>query len=202
MEFIEYAHRQANLVAGDERHAADYAQLTEVIAGITDRDIIEHFNGIGGGTKSVSKSINALLRERLVAAGWDAESPIFQDLEYTDKKWRLDFAKNNISVEVAFNHGEAIAWNLLKPALAGELNHVQKAIQTDLGVLITATADLKKAGGFDSAVGEYEKHLRYLNPMRNFLTVPMMVIGLQAPKTFRIQHDRQGNVVIGSIVML
>ena len=30
------------------------------------------------------------------------------------RRWRLDFAKESISLEVAFNHGEAIAWNLLK----------------------------------------------------------------------------------------
>ena len=28
--------------------------------------------------------------------------------------WRLDFTKGKFSVEVAFNHGEATAWNLMK----------------------------------------------------------------------------------------
>jgi hypothetical protein len=96
-----------------------------------------------------------------------------------------------MAVEVAFNHGEAIAWNLLKPVLASEVNHIEKSDEVDIGsgigIMITASSDLKAAGGFDGAVGEYEKVLRYLKPMRNQLTVPMMVIGLKAPKTFRLE---------------
>ncbi len=71
----------------------------------------------------------------------------------------MDFAKEDISIEVAFKHSEAIAWNLIKPVLASELNHVPKAIQTKVGVIISATKTMKKAGGFDSAVGNYEKFL-------------------------------------------
>lgn len=105
----------------------------------------------------------------------------------------MDFAKESISVEVAFNHGEAIAWNLIKPVLAGELNHVQKEINTEIGVIICATKELKDNGGFDGAVGEYEKFLTYLNPLRDVLSVPMVIIGLEAPKTFKIEvHTKEG----------
>ena len=96
----------------------------------------------------------------------------------------IGFAKKNISLEVAFNHGEAIAWNLLKPVLASELNHVQKEAQTSLGVVIMATEDMKSAGGFDSAVGTYEKAIRYLKPLQNQLSCPMVLIGLKAPEHF------------------
>ena len=91
-----------------------------------------------------------------MAFGWREESPIFQDTDYQGDTWRLDFAKENISIEVAFNHGSVIAWNLLKPVLASELNHVQKAIQTKVGVIICATDGMKTTGGFDGAVGSYE----------------------------------------------
>jgi len=112
----------------------------------------------------------------------------------------LDFAKDNaISIEVAFNHGEAIAWNLLKPVLASELNHVKKALQTKVGVIIVATDDMKEAGGFDSAVGSYEKVIRYLKPFNNFLTVPMVIIGLKKPKTFKIIQFKKDNKKIGRI---
>jgi hypothetical protein len=103
-------------------------------------------------------------------------------------RWRLDFAKENISIEVAFNHGEAIAWNLMKPVLSSELNHVEKESQTRIGVVIMATEAMKKAGGFDSAVGTYEKAIRYLKPLQNQLSCPMVLIGLEAPKSFRINH--------------
>ena len=183
-------------------------ELLGVISGITDDDLKEVFTaktvkqraGTGRVDKSLSIAINGLLKTRLAAKGWATESPIFKGTEYGDEKvrgdktknpWRLDFAKSDISVEVAFNHGEAIPWNLLKPVIAGELNHVDKAIQSEFGVVICATEAMKKAGNFDSAVGEYEKFLKYLKPLRNFLTVPMLIVGLEAPKTFRIDPDHR-----------
>ena len=60
-----------------------------------------------------------------------------------------DFAKENIAIEVAFNHGGNVSWNLIKPVLSSELNHVEKAIQTQAGIVITATDAMKKAGGYD-----------------------------------------------------
>lgn len=87
-----------------------------------------------------------------------------------------------------FNHGEAISWNLLKPVMASELNHVRKAIQTSAGIVICATEEMREAGNFDSAVGTYEKFLRYLTPMYNVLTAPLLMIGLKAPESFYIDH--------------
>ena len=121
---------------------------------------------------------------------WDEESPIFQDDRYSNKRFRLDFAKNNFAVEVAFNHGEAISWNLLKPVLSGELNHVDKSIQTRIGIIIFSTDSMKIAGGFDNAVGSYEKALRYLPIMMNQLTIPLIIIGLTAPDTFKVVNKK------------
>ena len=129
-----------------------------------------------------------LLHDRFEAKGWTPESAIFNDPDYLQARWRLDFAKKNISIEVAFNHGEAIAWNLMKPVLASELNHVEKEVQTRLGVVIMATETMKAAGGFDSAVGTYEKAIRYLKPLQNQLSCPMILIGLNAPESFRVEH--------------
>ena len=119
-----------------------------------------------------------------------------------EKKWRLDFAKDSVSIEVAFNHGEAIAWNLLKPVLASEMNHVKKAVQTEVGVVICTTKKLKIAGAFDSAVGEFEKVCRYLIPLNNVLTVPMMIIGLEAPTSFKVVKNKINGRNVGSIVPL
>jgi hypothetical protein len=167
--------------------------LTNVIRSVTDNDIIEMHesykgqDGIGG-PKSLSVAINELLRNRFIDAEWHHESAIFHDSRYQDRRWRLDFAKRDISIEVAFNHGEATAWNLIKPVLASELNHVRKEIQTQIGVIITATQAMKEFGGFDSAVGTYEKFLEYLPPLQNLLPVPILIIGLLPPQTFRINH--------------
>ena len=91
---------------------------------------------------------------------------------------RLDFAKNNISIEVAFNHGEAIAHNIMKPVLASELNHVQKEIQTKMGVIIVSTKAMKSSGGFDGAVGTFEKFIEYFEPYNMLIPTPIVLIGL------------------------
>ena len=162
-------------------------ELLDAIKNITDEEIIHHHENNPRQAKSISESINNILKDKLMKLGWNKESYIFQDDEYSGNRWRLDFAKDGISVEVAFNHGEAIAWNLIKPVLAGELNHVQKEVDTEIGVIICATKEIKDKGGFDGAVGEYEKFLTYLNPLRDILSVPIVIIGLEAPETFEIK---------------
>jgi hypothetical protein len=174
-------------------------ELLEAIQSITDEELIQHHENNPRRAKSISESINNVLKVKLVGLGWNEESYIFQDDEYTGNRWRLDFAKESISVEVAFNHGEAIAWNLLKPVLAGELNHVKKEINTDVGVIICATKELKDKGGFDGAVGEFEKFLTYLAPLRDVLTVPIAIIGLEAPKTFEINVEKVDGKNIGVV---
>lgn len=199
-------------------------EIQDALASITDEAIKEEFSRLqdnsiqnnrrrnnsdtsDGTIKSISIAINGLLKQRLVAQDWLAESAIFQDAEYKEgTRWRLDFSKKmskntnfatdenknsvtGIAVEVAFNHGEAIAWNLLKPVLASELNHIPKEtnIGTGIGVVICATEGLIAAGGFDGAVGSYEKILRYLKPLQNQLNTPLLIVGLEAPETFRIE---------------
>ena len=202
MEFVAHSFRHAEAILSQPEFRPLMEELSAAIHSISDEDIIASFHSTPHTAKSISRDINNLLKNRLEGSGWASESPIFQNDEYDDKRWRLDFAKERISVEVAFNHGEAIAWNLIKPVLASELNHVQKAIQTEIGVIICATADLKSAGGFDNAVGEYEKFLRYLIPLQDLLTVPLLIIGLKAPRTFKVTGTRINGRTVGAIELI
>ena len=202
MEFVAHSFRHAEAILSQPEFRPLTEELSAAIHSISDDDIIASFHSTPHTAKSISRDINNLLKNRLEGSGWASESPIFQNDEYDDKRWRLDFAKERISVEVAFNHGEAIAWNLIKPVLASELNHVQKAIQTEIGVIICATADLKSAGGFDNAVGEYEKFLRYLIPLQDLLTVPLLIIGLKAPRTFKVTGTRINGRTVGAIELI
>ena len=188
MKYQLHSHRHAIEIAqNDKEYIDDFNEILDVLNGISDNDIIEEFElPTYKNNKSISRVINQLIKVRLTGKGWDEESPIFQDDRYSNKRFRLDFAKNNFAVEVAFNHGEATSWNLLKPVLSGELNHVKKTIQTRIGVVIFATDSMKSAGGFDSAVGSYEKALRYLPILMNQLTVPLIIIGLSPPENFKI----------------
>lgn len=193
MDFRTYSFRHAGVILNEPEFIVQYHELIEVIQNITDNDIINKHQGYGllneaNTPKSISRAINDLLKERYLNKEWNAESEIFQDNQYQGDTWRLDFAKKDISIEVAFNHSTVIAWNLIKPVLACELNHVQKAIQTKVGVVITATNELKQEGGFDGAIGTYEKFLDYLPPLQNLLTVPLLIIGLEKPQTFKIEH--------------
>ena len=201
MDYKIYGHRNAELLLKNkEEYIELFREIKEVLNSITDDDLIDKFNkNKRHNIKSLSQPINELIKERLILKVWHSESAIFNDKNYkngADKNsWRLDFAKGDIAVEVAFNHGEAIAWNLIKPVLASELNHVEKEIQTSIGIVICATQNLKIAGNFDGAVGTFEKFIRYLIPLNDILTTPILIIGLDSPKTFHIDKDTRKIII-------
>lgn len=58
---------------------------------------------------------------------------------------------------------------------------------------------MKRAGGFDNAIGTYEKFIDYLKPLSNQLTVPLLIIGLEKPETFWIKHKKVKGKNIGFV---
>ena len=224
MKFRIFSHRHAKqILENTPEYSLLYREVRESIENITDERLMAHFRDNyetpGKAKKSISESINNLLSVELIAAGWEPEARIFRDADFGDGKWRLDFAKQTsipesdsrsygdvtktgVSIEVAFNHSGSIAWNLLKPVLASELNHVEKDIQTSVGLVVTATRGLQAAGGFDNAIGVFEDFVSHLVPLRDVLTVPLLVIGLEAPEEFRISHSKKGNTTYGHVEML
>lgn len=189
MEFRIFSHRYASTILNNESEFEDtWNEIVQCIESITDELIINTFQTKFTNNKSLSTTINYLLHEEFLRLGWYPESPIFQNPEFNTQTWRLDFAKKNISIEVGFNHASVIAWNLLKPVIAGELNHVQKAIQTKIGVVICATESLRRSGGFDNSIGTFEKYISHLIPLQSQLSIPTLIIGLESPQTFKIEH--------------
>lgn len=190
MKFRVYGHRHADYLFQDlEEYAQLWEEIQDALSSITDDMIVEEFESEARKAKSISQALNRLIKQELVARGWQQESYIFADEEYGQAAkgtWRLDFAKDSLSVEVAFNHRSDISWNLIKPTLASELNHVQKAIQTTGGVIITATQNMKAAGGFDNACGTFEDYVQYCKPLYGMLPAPLMIVGLEAPESFEI----------------
>jgi len=203
MDFVVFGHRHADLIyTHREPYRTLWFEVCDAISSVTDDDIIREFESNKRQAKSISQAINRLLKRELVARGWTAESYIFADEEYSVQAkgvWRLDFAKDRLCIEVAFNHRSDVAWNLLKPTLASELNHVAKAIQSDGGVIVTATRELKAAGGFDNAVGTFEDYVQYLRPMSQILTAPLMLVGLEAPTSFVIDLEAVGTKKVGHV---
>ncbi len=196
MNYSIYYHRNSNvLVEHDNKFKKDYSQIIKVIDSISDSDLIKEFNSrktIRKNIKSLSEPINSLLKQRLENLGWNSESGLFKEPPYNKSnrsRWRLDFAKNFISIEVAFNHQEATAHNIMKPVLASELNHVEKEIKTELGIIIVATEELKKSGNFDGAIGTFEKFKEYFKPYHNLISTPIVLIGLTSPESFIIEKE-------------
>ncbi len=194
MKYKIYSHRFAEQLANNDRDFVnEFNEIIDVIDGISDSELKERFTTQKKhkkSLKSLSTSINDAIREGLLKKGWNTESAIFKDKEYEKNKsyWRLDFAKKNISIEVAFNHQEAVAHNIMKPVLAGELNHVEKAIQTKMGIIICATENLRNQGGFDGSIGTYERFISFMRPYMTFVTIPLLIIGLESPDTFGINE--------------
>lgn len=199
----EANHRHAEAVLGQPGIKETWLELIETLQGISDEDLAECHETKFKTTMSLSRAYNYLIKNRLEELGWlnpDGSEPhLFSDSEFSDKAFRLDFAKDSIAVEVSFNHGEALAWNMIKLTLAGELNHVKKEYNSRLGVIILATSDLKKAGCFDGACGEWEKAIRYLAPMQNQLTVPIALLGIERP-TFHLIDNGKGENPRSSVI--
>lgn len=178
-------------------------EIEDAILSISDDEIVSMHRDIQSkeSTKSLSKAINRLIDTNLKARKWQNQSGIFGSPEYQEGKestWTLDFSKtcnisrgrkSGVAVEVAFNHAEAAAWNLTKPVLAAEINdvRVQTNIGEGVGIVIVASPDLKKNGAFDGAIGDYQRYLKTLKAMRSQLTAPILLIGLAAPRTFKVQ---------------
>jgi hypothetical protein len=177
-----------------------WKELKSAVQSITESEIISRFEVSKRNAKSISEVLNDLIKEKLVDLHWISQSKIFKGDEYEGSKtWTLDFSKSlhnssgkaaGMAVEVAFNHGEAIAWNLIKPALAAQKNHVTKQVDigVGVGVYICATKNMKDLGGFDGAVGEYEKVLKYLDPLSLVIQSPFVILGIKEPQTFYIER--------------
>lgn len=205
MDFRLHGHRHGDyLFKNLDEYAPLWQEVTEAISCVTDEMIIGEFESNARAAKSISQAINILLKYEFIKRGWQPESYIFADEQYAHNAqskgtWRLDFAKDSLSVEVAFNHRSDISWNLLKPTLASELNHVEKAIQTSGGIIITATEAMKKAGGFDNACGTFEDYVQYLRPLGTILAAPLVIIGLEPPTSFEIEVKSENGRKVGHV---
>ena len=216
MEFVTHSHYHADAIIKSTPQLGElWSELTQSITEISDTDLIETFENTTRQAKSISESINKLIDEKLVLKEWTRQSRIFKDRDtYVGTTWTLDFSKSvsgyshknqGMAVEVVFNHGEAIAWNLIKLSISAEDNQLRK--ETDIGdgvgIYICATEEMKRAGGFDGAVGEYEKVLKYLDPLSLKIKTPIMIIGLSKPKSFKVEHfkdPKNQKSVLGRIV--
>jgi hypothetical protein len=224
MQFETFSYRNGlEMAESHHQYGVLFSSICNVVGSISEKEIREHFRANHEHKqKSISKSLNSLIGAGLVADGWSKEPRIFGETGYSDskrdKKWRLDFSRSieqtsvqdlesqinptaGIALEVAFNNDGSTAWNLIKPVLSSELNHVKKDLQTGMGVIVTVTEALKKSGGFDNTVGSFDDFKMHLRAMRNLLTVPMVIIGISEFESFEIevyqdsQNKNRGRII-------
>ncbi len=210
MEILKpYSWRLAEeILIGDSDYKKEYDEVINVIKQISsldiekayERDIDEELTKLikkgkkdpAPASKGLSRTLNKILKEKLIAKNWDSETFIFKHKRYKKKQknksgpWQIDFTKELISLEVAFNHQNDIPLNLVKPMLACEDNHVEKEKNTKIVVIVCASQNLKDAGNFDGGAGNFQKIKDYAKPYSQILISPMVIIGLQAPDDFFI----------------
>ncbi len=200
-----YSHRFAKDILNSVPELNDlWNEINLALEEISEEEVASVHNDINNSgeiTKSLSKAINFLIDERLTQQSWTPQSSLFSAQGYTSKNetaWTLDFSKSvclhdgrlsGIAIEVAFNHGEAAAWNLMKPVLAAEVNFLPKQIDIGegVGVIIVASQELKEKGSFDGAVGTYERYVKHLQAMRSHLTTPLLIASIAAPKSYFVK---------------
>ena len=206
MEFESlYSHRFAiEILKSVPELSTLWSEILQAVSEVSEDEVASVHNDINNSgeiTKSLSKAINFLLDDRLTKLDWTPQTNLFSALGYNGKNesaWTLDFSKSvsrpdgsisGLAIEVAFNHGEAAAWNLMKPVLAAEVNYLPKQVDIGegVGIVIVASQGLKEKGAFDGAVGTYDRYVKHLRAMRTHLTTPLLIASIAPPKNYFVK---------------
>jgi hypothetical protein len=183
MDYLYYDFRNALVIL---RSRASFGELEDALHAIEAEDVIDAYARMSeeralrrsrppaGG----QGSLNRVIDERLSIAGWEAQPHLFRDRSL--EKWKMDFRKEGIGVEVSFNHAEAIPWQFTRLNIAGESDRVLDENRIDVGVVVCAAPSLKAWARMDSSVGTFEQFKAWLREMRPILPVPLLLVGLEA----------------------
>jgi hypothetical protein len=130
--------------------------------------------------------------ERLLKSderAWTGQMPLYDsDLGLGKGLWTMDFHKvfggnSGVGLEICFNHGEAMPWTLIRPALAYQSEGVHKDARIVVAGIVLVTDSLKRGDGralrVDGAVGTYERMLTLIPRMKWVVPVPLVIIGLE-----------------------
>lgn len=174
--------------AEDFRHAAAllkdnpaWLDIREAIESLDAAAIVRKQRGIaarGRAPRGGQSAINALFEELLPEPRWTQQPRLFDDPML--RKWKMDFLRANVGVEVSFNHAEAIPWQFTRLNIAGESERVIEGSRIHVGVVITATESLKSWAKMDSAVGTFDAFKAWLREMKPILPIPLLLVGLDA----------------------
>lgn len=202
MRYKKYSHFNGLEIIKNIPEAYEkYQEICRMLSSITDKEIIDKYREKTPG-KSISAVLKQVIEEKMKVLNWENNVAIFDDNEVNGRgtKWKSDYVSApDFSMTVSFDHASVIPNNLMKMTLASEESHMNKNVQTKFGIIITATENLKINGGFDNVVGEFEKYQIQCRVLQNHLKTPMIIVGLEAPESFRIVHEKIDGRSIGDI---
>lgn len=200
MNFKKYFFNNAlNMINQDSSKKVIIDEVFDLIDLVTERELIDYFTIYSSKSKSLSRVIKTILTDKLLANSWIKNQNMFFDDDYIgSKRFSFDFFKSSVNLEFAFNHESASAWILLKGQMT-ESTVLHNQVLSDLSIIITVDKRMKSLGGFDGAIGTYEKYKQYLYPMNELLTKPILIIGLEPASDFFVKHKQILNKKIGVI---
>ena len=87
------------IISSEYRIKPLWLEIIEGIESITDEEIINHFNEQKRKAKSISETLNQLIKEKLIEKQWRQESLFLIAVSIENRVLELDFAKE-LSVEL------------------------------------------------------------------------------------------------------
>lgn len=126
-------------------------------------------------------ALNEAIRIRLQnQLDWIGQPSLFPSDNPDLAEWTMDFLKNAVGVEIAFNNASYFPWIFTRLNLAGESQLVIADHVIEVGVTVCASADLKAWGRMDPSVGVFGKVALWLEMMRPIMPTPMALMGLNS----------------------
>lgn len=184
-DILDY--RMATAILEHPDFAVDWAEVQTCLEGLTPDLIIDvHLDIsrrlIGAGKRppvGAQTAVNAVIRSRLEDEfGWEGQPRLFRSDAPGLADWTMDFYKQGVGIEVAFNNASYFPWIFTRLNVAGESELVITEHRVKVGITICAMSDAKSWGSMDPSVGVFEKVSLWLQVMRPILPVPMALIGL------------------------
>jgi hypothetical protein len=160
------------------RNLPELHELTSVISGITAADIVAQQQGpLQGRPVGAQKALNQLFRERLGLLLWAEEVPLFANPKLYPGR-NIDFMKNHLGVEVAFNHESYAERILFRLNVASESDAIIPAHVVHGGVIVVASDAVKQWGSMDPSVGTFDGWRRSVELVKSSFSVPLVLLGL------------------------
>ena len=178
MKCKKYAHRYADIILNSEYTIKN--EIDDVLDRLTfdnielkSREINqEKINAGKKVQKGKQPAINSLIKELFIEKGWEAEKKVFND---SDNDLVIDFWKNKIGIDVAFNHRSFIGGDLLRLQAGAEIKNM-----INIGIYVCGTKNfLKHISNDHSSIVSFERVKWYLENFYSVLTVPILLVGFE-----------------------